>query len=79
MNPSINKLFYDDGNVLVIPLYCVFKKHQEKINEKRKSFGNMGLWAFARALTMQRFDADIHFENDLQTSSYRFYVLKTER
>jgi len=25
MNSSINKLFYDDGSVLVIPWHCVLK------------------------------------------------------
>lgn len=43
MNPLINKLFYDDGSVPVVPLYCVYIKHQEKINEKKEEFGEYGL------------------------------------
>lgn len=48
MNPSINKLFDDNGNALIIPVYCVLKVHQEKVNEKGKSFEKMAFWAFCQ-------------------------------
>lgn len=49
MNEPFNKLFDDNGNVLVTPINCVLKMHQEKANEKRKSFEKMAFWAFCQA------------------------------
>lgn len=40
-NITNDKLLDDNGSVLVIPINCVLKTHQEKVNEKRESFEKM--------------------------------------
>lgn len=64
MNEPFNKLFNDNGSALVIPVYCVLKTHQEKVNEKRKSSEKMTFWAFCQGTDNVPTEKDIPTEKD---------------